>query len=213
MIKHLSFMLTLASVAACSKNPPPSEKREISECLADILWNDLAQESLDYDLEMVLKTIRKNSQGKRESSTNPRLQLSKYIERANEQEALNALERAEDFLSNFLSQNGTIVLRPGKVMYKVINPGNGPNIKESTSPLLHFSEKDLDGEILYDTRKSNNPIRLNLDEATLGFKLGIVGMRVGERREIVVHPELAYKKLGKTKPNQLLIYDVAILDE
>ena len=104
-------------------------------------------------------------------------------------------------------------MKPGKLLYKVLNSGTGSAIKEDSFPLVHFTEKDLDGEILYDTHKSNSPIRLALDETILGFKLGVTGMKVGERREIVVHPDLAYKKLGKTKPNQLLIYDVTVLEE
>ena len=38
-------------------------------------------------------------------------------------------------------------------------------------------------------------------------------MRVGEKREIYVHPDLAYKKLGKTKPNQLIIYEVVAIKD
>lgn len=213
MKRYICVLLLLALCTSCNQGKRCLEKKEISECLGDILWNDLRKESVEYDLETVLSTIRKNAEGKREISKNPRMELSKHIEKANDANALVALSRAEDFLKNLSTQKGAVALKPGKLFYKVLNSGAGPTIKESSSPLLHFTEKDLDGEILYDTHKSNSPMRLALDETILGFKLGVTGMKVGERREIFVHPDLAYKKLGKTKPNQLLIYDVTVLEE
>ncbi len=213
LLKCIYFTLLLTLFTSCNKNICSPEKEEVSECLGDILWNDLRKESTDYDLEIVLETIRKNSQGKREVSKNPRTILSKHLEKTSERETVTALKRAEDFLANLSSQKGSTIFLSGKLVYTILNPGNGPKVKKDSSPLMHFSEKDLDGEILYDTYKSNSPIRLELDGTILGFKLGVTGMQVGERREIVVHPDFAYKKLGKTKPNQLLIYDVTILEE
>jgi FKBP-type peptidyl-prolyl cis-trans isomerase len=128
------------------------------------------------------------------------------IEQANEKKALT-------FLKKYFSDNKSKTLHPNKLMYKILKVGDGPVIKEDSSPLVHCTEKDLDGDILFDTYTSNRPIRINLEEAILGFKLGVSNMRVGEWREIIVHPELAYKKLGKTKPNQLIIYDVTIIKE
>ncbi len=212
MGKYSCILLFILCVS-CSQDKRCFEKKEISECLGDILWNEFCKESVEYDLETVLNTIRKNAKGEREASKNPRMELSKHIEKANERSALIALRQGEDFLKNVSRQKGSIALRPGRLLYKVVNSGTGSTITESSSPLMHFVEKDLEGEILYDTRKSNSPMRLALNETVLGFKLGVIGMKVGERREIFVHPDLAYKKLGKTKPNQLLIYDVTVLQE
>ncbi len=46
--------------------------------------------------------------------------------------------------------------------------------------------------ILYDTRASGIPKELNLDSCITGFLHGILGMRVGEEREIYIHPSCAY---------------------
>lgn len=213
MIKYIYFLLFLSFCTSCSKDACSVEKKEVSELLGDILWNTLSKESIEYDLETVLDTIRKNSQGKKKVSENPRIQLSKYIEKANETKALIALKQAEDFIAYISSQKESKTLLPGKLLYRVLKQGTGPIITENSSPLLHFIEKDLDGEVLYNTYQTNVPLRLPLKETILGFKLGIEGMQVGERREVIVHPDLAYKKLGKTKPNQLLIYDVTIEGE
>lgn len=97
MIKYIYFILLLALCTSCNKDTCSSEKKEVSECLGDILWNNLCKESVDYDLGTVLETIRKNSQGKRVASKNPRIQLSKHIEKANEKDASIALKRAEVF--------------------------------------------------------------------------------------------------------------------
>ena len=100
MKRYIYFLLFLALYTSCNQDKCCIEKKEVSECLGDILWNELRKESVDYDLETVLNTIRKNSERKREASKNPRMELSKYIEKANEANALVALRRAEDFLEN-----------------------------------------------------------------------------------------------------------------
>lgn len=136
-------------------------------------------------------------------------EVSKYLE-AYEEKAQASLKLAEKFLAE---QSEHKILIPGKLIYKILSPGDGPIVEENSSPLLHFTERDMDGDILFDTFKQNSPLHLPLTETILGFKLGVTGMKAGERREIYVHPDLAYKKLGKTRPNQLLIYDVTVLEE
>jgi FKBP-type peptidyl-prolyl cis-trans isomerase len=163
-------------------------------------------------LETVIEAIRKHSKGKREVEGNPRIRLAKIAESENEKQAALALERAESYLHGAAASGGVCVLKPGKLLYRILTSGTGVGIREMENPLLHLVEKDLDGEILHDTYKASCPVRLSLDEAVLGLKLGVMGMKVGERREIIVHPDLAYKKLGKTKPNQLMIYDVTLIE-
>lgn len=213
MIKYCSFLLIFILSFSCSKESCSSEKKEASECLGDILWNCLREESVEYDLETVLRTIRNNHMGDRKSFENPSYQLSKIAEKSDEKKASLQLERANKYLSKLFHQEGVLALKNKKVMYRIIKPGKGAVISESSTPLMHFREKDLDGEVLFDTYISNKPLRISLDETIQGFKLGVSGMRVGEHREIVVHPDLAYKKLGKTKPYQLLVYEVTILEE
>lgn len=208
----LSILLSL--LASCSNNKNDSqEKKEISECLGDILWKHLNENSIDYDLEIVLNTIKENAKGKRIPYEKPQTILSKHIEKLNEEQAYKALQQAEDFLKMLSLQSDSNIISPGKLICKILHPGSGSIVNENSSPLLHITEKDLEGDILFDTYKTNIPVRLRISETIAGFKLGVIGMQVGERREIFVHPDLAYKKLGKTKPNQFIIYDVTVVDE
>ena len=49
-------------------------------------------------------------------------------------------------------------------------------------------------------------------EAQWFVKSPVEGMRVGERRKIFIHPDLAYKTIGHVPPNSLLIVEVEVLD-
>lgn len=213
MIKKTCLFLLIVTLTACNEKSNQHKICEVSESIADILWAKLNDQDLEYDIDLVLETLKKNAEGKRTPMEEPRTVLSKYLVEIHEKESKKALVKAETFMANLSTKDDHKVVLPGKVIYRVINPGNGSSTKDSSSPQILFSERDLDGEILFDGYKSNIPIKLKLDETIRGFKLGVSGMKVGERREIFIHPDLAYKKLGKTKPNQLLIYDVTIIEE
>ena len=213
MHQFLICIILINCFVACQSKSKDHDLQEVSECLGDILWKDLNKNLLEYDLKIVLNTIKDNAKGKRIFLEKPQAVLSKHVQKLYEKNSNDALNRAEKFLENLSKDNDLHVIIPGKLFYRIINPGCGVSIEEDSSPLMHFSEKDLDGDILFDTYKTNTPLRLKIAETILGFKSGVKGMKIGEKREIFVHPDFAYKKLGKTKPNQLIIYDITIIDE
>lgn len=209
-MRRTLLIISLLSLLVSCKDTT-KQKKEESECVGDILWQELKKIPIEYELDLVLDTLRKNATLIRKPSIAPQATLSRYITKSYEEQSQRALERANAFFNNLASKQNLNVLEPGKLAFRVLCVGSGPKIDENASPLLHFSEQDLDGDVLYNTHDS--PMRISLAETILGFKLGVSGMRVGEKREIFVHPDFAYKKLGKTKPNQLLIYEVTALEQ
>ncbi len=39
-----------------------------------------------------------------------------------------------------------------------------------------------------------------------------MGMQVGKRRELIIHPDLGYGMVGRLDPNVLLIFDLEVLE-
>ncbi|MCP5505405.1 MAG: FKBP-type peptidyl-prolyl cis-trans isomerase [Chlamydiales bacterium] len=66
----------------------------------------------------------------------------------------------------------------------------------------------MDGKIL-----SKNPlgIRLPLSETIIGLRKGMKGMRTGEKRELHIHPNLAYGEFPKPEPNSIIIIEVTLV--
>ncbi len=79
-----------------------------------------------------------------------------------------------------------------------------------SSPTLYYTESYLDGAVR-SRRSQDQPIKLSLGDTLKGFSMGVEGMRIGERRKIYVHPELAYGKLIGNSPQELVIFEVEVI--
>jgi peptidylprolyl isomerase len=62
---------------------------------------------------------------------------------------------------------------------------------------------------LFDTRTLPRPQEVCLDFVIPGFAQGVLGMKVGERRKLYIHPKLGYRCMHWTvPPNVVLVIDV-----
>ncbi len=73
------------------------------------------------------------------------------------------------------------------------------------------------GDVFWDTHLEDHPIRIELGkrDGIAGLRHGIVGMRVGGRRELVVSPHLGYGAEGlpgKVPPDAVLRFEIELLE-
>ncbi|MCH9616963.1 MAG: hypothetical protein SP4CHLAM5_05500 [Chlamydiia bacterium] len=122
-------------------------------------------------------------------------------------------ERAQENLTAavaFLKENGTKEgvqsLNDGKFQYKQVRKGDGKVCTENTTPILAYKGSFIDGSVF---DQSDN-ISFGLNQVITGFKLGLVGMQVGEVREVYIHPDLGYGTGGSLPPNSLLIFQIEL---
>ncbi len=111
------------------------------------------------------------------------------------------LDQVNAFFQEFQKRSDLVCVIPGKIYYKVLEEGQGstsliPQMRISLSYSLEDipNEKTLFG--CYD--------KVPLENLVSGVSLGLLGMKIGERREIWVHPEYAYGStydLDRYKPN------------
>ena len=103
------------------------------------------------------------------------------------------------------------------LIYEVIETGSGPLAQVGDMALIHETMKRGDGTMIADTWAMNHPIRILLggNQAIAGLDEAITGMRVGERRELIVPPSLSrrtsYPENGLFGPADTLYYDVLLL--
>ena len=93
----------------------------------------------------------------------------------------------------------------------MIQEGEGVEVAEHSSPLIHYRGTYLDGTAFGSTAESGGPISLPLDGTIEGFAKAVVGMKEGEKRRIYIHPDLAYGTRGHLDPNALLTFEVEIV--
>jgi peptidylprolyl isomerase len=220
----LSVLSVSCFAEPISENQNPIEQKkslfskeeisQISTCLGNLLWQNLNDCCSYYDIDIVLKTIKElsnHNQAPMDESECSQLMETVWGKLMDEEER-NNLVLAQQFLEKIAQQPNVVEIVKGKLYYEIIQPGGGTIITDKSSPLLHFKEIDLAGSVIRDTTK-RGPLKIKLSETILGFSKGVNGMRMGEKRKIFVHPDLAYGKFGGQQSQQLLIFEVEIINE
>ncbi|MEI8365385.1 MAG: FKBP-type peptidyl-prolyl cis-trans isomerase [Parachlamydiaceae bacterium] len=106
----------------------------------------------------------------------------------------NNLRFSDEYFA-LLSQNKSMTcLAPLRLYYRLTTNGEdpGPPLQLFTKVVVHYTITLPDGEVLVDTFKSGSPEKIDLHETIPGFALGMKGMKIGEEREVFIHPSLAY---------------------
>ena len=83
--------------------------------------------------------------------------------------------------------------------------------------LVHYEGKLQDGTIFDSSYERGTPFQFQLGAGDVipGWDQGIAGMREGEKKELVIPPELAYGEQGVPgviPPNATLIFQVELLE-
>lgn len=105
---------------------------------------------------------------------------------------------------------------PSGLKYAVLKEGSGPSAGHHTVS-VHYTGWLKDGKKFDSSRDRGEPIQFSLGhgEVIRGWEEGIQGMRVGERRQLVIPPALGYGERGTPDgtipPNATLIFDVELV--
>jgi peptidylprolyl isomerase len=104
-----------------------------------------------------------------------------------------------------------------KLVITVIASGSGPEAKTGDVVEVNYVGTLVDGTVFDSTTKAGRgPFRfkLGLGMVIKGWEQGVVGMKVGEQRRLVIPPALAYGERGRppTIPaGASLVFDVEML--
>ncbi len=99
------------------------------------------------------------------------------------------------------------------VQFVDIADGEGEPVLEATTISIHYLGQLRDGTRFGDTRDFGEPVTVHLDEVIEGWKHGIIGMKVGGRRRLIVPPAMAYGSEGVENlipPDATLVFEVEL---
>lgn len=102
------------------------------------------------------------------------------------------LIEAHDFFSLLDKNSNYNPILHGLLYYRIEAEGQGSILNQEADVTLYYTIKSPNNEILADTFTHKIPERLHLDDTIPGFALGLKKMKIGEIREILIHPQLAY---------------------
>lgn len=189
---------------------PSTDLKEISESFGHLIGKNLDSIGFDFDLDLVIKGIKDNRDGKAAplDETKCVQAITHLQEQAFEKLAQDNLSKAEDFLKTNAKQKDVVEVEEGKLQYKVLQEGNGEEVQAGHSPLIRYKGTFLDGTVFGESKEEE---KISLSETIPGFSKGIVGMKVGEKRTLYIHPDLGYGKQGYLPPNSSLIFEIEVV--
>ena len=106
---------------------------------------------------------------------------------------------------------------PKKLVIKDLIPGTGPAAKAGDPITVNYIGVNFQGGKMFDNsydRGQPFPFQLGGGQVIPGWDRGLIGMKVGGRRELTIPPNLAYGPQGQPptiKPNETLVFVVDLL--
>jgi len=209
-----------ASKDAAKKQPTKEEMfsqdniNKLSETYGHLIQKGLDNPVLKLDFDSVIKGMQSGRQGKPAPMTEQEYEetINLLQEYAYQDLASRNLQEAVKFLAENKKKEGVKEVDSGKLQYLVVQEGKGEVVTEDMRPSIKYSGQYLDGTVFGSSDSSSGPISISLKQTIPGFRKGILGMKVGEKRRIFIHPELGYGTSGQLLPNALLIFDIEVME-
>jgi peptidylprolyl isomerase len=199
--------------AATPKADAPIDMKKVSEAFGHFIGRHLKSPGVNFDLDSVIKGLREGSEGKPAPMSDKEYeQMMIQIQKsAFEKVSQDNLKAAEEYIQKNGKSAGIVEVKPGKLFYEVLKQGTGEAVKPNGSPQINYTGKFIDGTAFGSSEESGGPVTIPLDQTIPGFSLGIAGMKEGEKRRLIVHPELGYGTNGHLPPNSLLIFEIEVI--
>ena len=98
---------------------------------------------------------------------------------------------------------------------ETLTEGTGAGIVTGQTAVVHYTGMFTDGKVFDSSipRGQTFPVPLGRGQVIKGWDLGLVGMKVGEKRKLTISPELAYGASGipgVIPENATLVFEVTL---
>jgi peptidylprolyl isomerase len=106
---------------------------------------------------------------------------------------------------------------PEGIYYKLLKKGKGKKPKPGQTAVVHYRGTFLNGREFDSSYRRNQPFQFMVGAGRVirGWDMTLQDMRIGEKRFIILPPELAYGKRGAGNvipPNSFLVFEIELID-
>lgn len=113
-------------------------------------------------------------------------------------------------------EEGVITMEP-EITIEILIEGKGNGALEGNEVTVHYTGRLADGTKFDSSLDRGEPFLFTLGagQVIAGWEIGILGMKVGEKRKLTIPPEFGYGESGAGEvipPNSTLIFEVELLE-
>ena len=100
--------------------------------------------------------------------------------------------------------------------YRTVREGSGDPAKVGQEVLIHETMSYINDSLLFDSRNLSHPIKvlIGANQVIKGIDEGLIGMKKGEIRKLIIPPVLSKRQHVQTfpHPDSTLIYEIELID-
>jgi FKBP-type peptidyl-prolyl cis-trans isomerase len=217
-------------LVACNSGQPGADAQvslesveaKASYALAYSYLNQLDQGRVDVDLDAFVAGASDYLSGRPSALSDTEIQAAfQVLQQQIQEEAMAELEQmsqgalveSEAFLAENAGREGVQVTESG-LQYQVIQSGEGASPEAGDTVRVHYTGRLLDGTVFDSSVARNEPAEFGVTQVIPGWVEALQLMKVGDKWEIYLHPDLGYGISGAgglIGPNSLLIFEVELL--
>lgn len=118
----------------------------------------------------------------------------------------------EKFLKENAKKPGVVTM-PSGLQYKVIKVGNGPMPKDTSTVVVNYEGKTIDGKVFDSSYTKKEPVTMRVNQVIPGWTEALLRMPEGSAWEVYIPQNLAYgeREAGQIKPFSTLIFKIELV--